>query len=125
MTLLECDAGKLAHESKEFAGENVMHPAVVLRVIPSGGFLVIHGTTTPRDRTGRPLAPAEIPEAPGSTVFWVEPVGTAARVLGLDRRTYFARNAVVIIRNAADLSVIGQCPPTLFLELRRIAGFTA
>jgi len=113
----------LTHRSDERPEALIEHPVVVLRVVAER-YVVIHGTTTPRDRGGRRLADADVPEAPDATVFWVEAGSEDGRALGLSRRTYFARSAVEVIRNVADVRVMGSCPAGLFLELRRIAGIT-
>jgi hypothetical protein len=123
MTLRERDAGWLTHRSDERPEALLEHPAVVLRVVAER-FVVIHGTTTPRSRSGKALADADVPEAPDAAVFWVEAASEDGRALGLTRRTYFARNGVEVIRKAADVRVVGVCPAGLFLELRRIAGIT-
>lgn len=121
MTLHERDAGWLTHRSDQRPAELLEHPAVVLRAVENR-FVVIHGTTTPRDRNGKPLAEADLPDATDPKVFWVDAATDDGRALGLTNRTYFTRAGVKVIRNASDMRVISICPAGLFLELRQIAG---
>lgn len=116
-------AGWLWHPSDESPSERLQHPAVVLREI-AGAFLVIHGTSTPRDREGRRVDAEALPAAPDATVFWVDAESDEGRALKLTKRTYFHRKAVDLIRRAEDFDSLATCPAALFLELRRIAGFS-
>jgi len=94
---------------------------VVLRVLPYG-FLIIHGTRTPRDRDGRRLAADELA---GADAFWIDPAThEELRALRLTDRTYFSRRGVQLCRNAEDMVAVAKCPVSLLTELRRIAGIT-
>lgn len=121
--LEERDAGWLSHRSNENPAEMLDHPAVVLRE-KKDAWLVIHGTTTPRDRNGRPIEEQNIPDAPNESVLWVEPDSEDGRRFGLTARTFFARTGVQIVTKASNFRVHQKCLPVLFLALRRLAGFT-
>ncbi len=122
MMVVERDAGWLTHPSSTAPSALLEHPAVVLRITPHGA-LLIHGTTTPRATTGRPIEPPAIGATPDADVFWVEPHTAAGTAMGLSQRTYFAKNGVVFVKSLETLKITGRCTPDVFLQLRRIAGF--
>jgi hypothetical protein len=120
----ERDVGWLEHRSTEHNEELLEHPAVVLRVLDGRSLLVIHGTSRARNRSGEALQEHEVPPAPDDRCFFVEPTSPDGERLGLTKRTFFHRRAVTVCPTAA-IRVTHTCSPALYLQLRRIAGFTA
>ena len=97
------------------------HPAVILRVTERG-FLLVLGTSKPRDRTGRLLGVDQIPAAPSQQVFWVEPDSPDGRRMGLTARTYFHPRAQRTVTDP-QIRVVAKVSLGLFLELRALLGF--
>ena len=111
-------AGWLKHSTDVTPIRTVEHPAVVLRQMPHG-FLVIHGTSTPRNREGRNVESG----TPDPDVLVVEPDTPDGEVLGLRNLTYFHRRASRFVRDPGDFRSIGKCSPELFTRLRELVGF--
>lgn len=123
--LTERDAGWLEHRSDVHNEDLLEHPAVVLRVLNEGrAALVIHGTSRARDRAGQALDAAAVPAAPDERCFFVEPASPDGVRLGLTKRTFFHRRAVTVCPSE-QLRITHTCSPRLYLELRKLAGFTA
>jgi hypothetical protein len=121
--VVERDAGWLEHRSDEHNDELLEHHAVVLRLIDgTRSALVIHGTSRARSIAGDAIELRDVPAVPDATCFYVEPDSMDGRRLGLSKRTFFHRRAVTVTP-LDSLRVTHQCSPSLYLELRRIAGF--
>ncbi len=118
------DAGWLTHNSS--LSEDVLeHPGIVMRVLCSDEgherVMVLHGTSTPRSRDGRPLRDDEVPSRPTSTCFFIEPTHPDAIRMGLTRRTYFS-TAGLWFGHPKHLRVVATVSDALFFELRVVVG---
>ena len=130
MTFSERDAGRLIHVSSDDPSELNEHPAIVVSVSPAGSCVVMMGTRTPRDRTGRILEPHEVPPEdarPDEKVFWVEAAkrtGDDGNVLRLHQRTYFhAGPKGRWVAPNPRMEVFGSVSVRLYMELRKMLGY--